>query len=61
MYTNILVVLLKNGSTHQIIRKEEENESVIALKKDKKHGKNYKICINDCWIILILYKKIIMN
>lgn len=39
MYTNILVVLLKNGSTHQIIRKEEENESVIALKKDKKHGK----------------------
>lgn len=38
MYTNILVVLLKNGSTHQIIRKEEENESVIALKKDK-HGK----------------------
>ena len=38
MYANILVilvVLLKNGSTHQIIKKEDENKSMIALKKDK--------------------------
>ena len=35
LYANILVALLRNGSTHQIIKKEEENKSMIALKKDK--------------------------
>ena len=45
MYANILVVLLRNGSTHQIIKKEEENKSMIALKKDKIINKN---CINVC-------------
>ena len=39
MYTNILVVLLKNDLTHEIMMKEEENKNVIALMKDKKHGK----------------------